>query len=139
MLPFVRKPEELAAYKISEKDTNYFVFLNDPLATSVDCTFIIEIYQAHGKTPPNVHQFATEFFYILKGKGRAYSGEHTLELSTGDFLHVPPGNQHIVENLLDEKLYALCLMVPNEEFAQLIHSGFPVELDAEDIRVLTKT
>jgi hypothetical protein len=27
-------------------------------------------------------------------------------------------------------------MVPNEDFAQLIHSGTPVELDAEDLAVL---
>jgi len=139
MLPFVLKPEQLTAFKISPHDTNYFAFLNDPIDSGVDCTFIIEIYEAHGKTPPNVHQYATEFFYILAGKGRAYSGEHTMDLNTGDFLHIPPGNPHIVENLSDEKLYALCLMVPNEEFAELIRSGIPVQLDPEDIQTLSKT
>jgi hypothetical protein len=30
-------------------------------------------------------------------------------------------------------------MVPNEDFAELIHRGTPVELDEEDMRVLTRT
>jgi len=30
-------------------------------------------------------------------------------------------------------------MVPNEDFIELIRSGIPVELDAEDLRVLQRS
>ena len=31
------------------------------------------------------------------------------------------------------KLYALCTMVPNEDFAEMIHGGIPIELSQEDV------
>ena len=34
------------------------------------------------------------------------------------------------------KLYTLTVMTPNEGFAELIRGGEPVELDADDIRIL---
>ena len=49
----------------------------------------------------------------------------------------PPTSVHVIEHTGPSKLYALCTMVPNEEFAEMIHSGTPVPLDAEDIAVLT--
>jgi len=33
----------------------------------------------------------------------------------------------------------LCIMVPNEDFVELIRSGTPVELDEEDMRVLGRS
>jgi hypothetical protein len=36
-------------------------------------------------------------------------------------------------------LYTLCIMVPNEDFVELIRSGTPVELDEEDMRVLGRS
>ncbi len=36
-------------------------------------------------------------------------------------------------------LYALCIMVPNEDFAELIRSGTPVDLDEEDLQVLNRS
>jgi len=38
--------------------------------------------------------------------------------------------------ILDRLAYALCIMVPNEDFAELIRRGTPVELDEEDLAVL---
>lgn len=136
MVPSISKPEDLSVFRISPKDSNYFAVLIDPITSDVNCTFVIEIYQPRGATPPNTHQFAYEFFYILRGKGRAFSGGKTVEVNTGDFLRIPPGNEHVLENMLDEKLYVLCLMVPNEEFAELIASGEPMQLDAQDLAVL---
>ena len=135
-LPSVLRPEQLTAKRISPGDTNYFALLVDPVETEPDCVFVIEIYEPRGATPPNVHQHAYEFFFILKGHGKAISGDTEIMLSAGDFLTVPPGGEHIVENLSDEKLYALCLMQPNEEFAEIIRAGQDVPLSEGDLQVL---
>jgi len=52
---------------------------------------------------------------------------------------VPPTGTHKIENTGQTRLYALCIMVPNEDFAELIRSGTPVELDEEDLAVLRRS
>jgi mannose-6-phosphate isomerase-like protein (cupin superfamily) len=47
--------------------------------------------------------------------------------------------EHIVENTGSGNLYALCVMVPNEDFAEMIHAGEPVSLTEEDLAVLRRT
>ena len=47
-----------------------------------------------------------------------------------------PGSLHVVENTGTGKLYTLTVMVPNQDFAELIRAGTPVELDAEDRRAI---
>jgi len=73
----------------------------------------------------------------LRGQGRARAGDTWQEISPGDTLLLPPDVEHVVENTGPGKLYCLTLMVPDEDFAALIRNGTPVELDAEDIAVLT--
>ncbi len=50
---------------------------------------------------------------------------------------LPPGIEHVVENLGPEKLYCLTVMVPNEGFAELIRAGDTEGLDAADRAVVT--
>jgi len=45
----------------------------------------------------------------------------------------------VIENTGKGRMYALCIMIPNENFAELIRSGIPVELDAEDLEVLRRS
>ena len=78
-------------------------------------------------------------FYVLSGQGTAYCDGTKVALRAGDSIVVPPGAEHVVENTGPGKLYTLTVMVPNEEFAELIHAGEPVELDAEDLSVLQRT
>jgi hypothetical protein len=54
----------------------------------------------------------------------------------GDSLLLPPGSPHVIENKGATRLYTLTLTVPNDEFAELIRSGIPVELDDQDRVVL---
>ncbi len=136
ILPSVMHPEQLQGKRISPEDTNYFALLVDPVITEPECVVVIEIYEPRGATPPNAHQHAYEFFYVLSGRGRALSGDVEIALSAGDFLTVPPGQEHIVENLTDEKLYVLCIMQPNEGFAELIRAGEDVAFTEEDLAVL---
>ena len=92
-----------------------------------------------GRTPPNVHVRAHEMFFVLEGEGLAHAEGATLPIEAGDSLLLPPGSPHVIENTGTTRLYTLTLMVPNEEFAELIRSGTPVELDEEDRAVLART
>jgi mannose-6-phosphate isomerase-like protein (cupin superfamily) len=78
-------------------------------------------------------------FFILKGTAIAHAGGKSVPLSPGDSILLPPGESHVIENTGIGKLYALCTMIPNEDFAELIHKGTPVPLGADDIAVITGT
>ncbi len=61
-----------------------------------------------------------------------------VEIRAGDSVMVPPTGTHVIANMGTGRLYTLSIMVPNEDFAELIRSGIPVELDEEDIAVLRR-
>ncbi len=124
------------AFRISPKDTNYFVILFDPEMEGYENICVVEIFEKNGATPPNSHQIAHEFFYVLEGEGIARSEGGSLPLAKGGALLLRPGAEHVIENTGPGKLYTLTVMTPNEEFAELIRSGEQVELDAEDLAVL---
>lgn len=128
---------ECPAYRISPKDTNYFVLVFDAQGDGVDLTCVIEIFEKNGKTPPNMHPRAHEMFFILKGEGIARCGDVVAPLKPGNALLLPPGNTHEIENTGPGKLYTLTVQVPNDEFAELIRRGSPVELDAEDKAIIS--
>jgi len=139
MIPVIKSPKDYQAYRISPHDTNRLAIVFDPTAADASLTFCVEIFDEGGKTPPNRHQFAVEMFFILKGEGLASCDGKTVPIRTGDSLLVPPTGIHELKNTGKGRLYALCIMVPNEDFAELIRSGIPVELDEEDLRVLNRT
>jgi mannose-6-phosphate isomerase-like protein (cupin superfamily) len=136
--PVAKTPRQMRAFKISEADTNYFACIADPIDEGVDFTILVEIYQPGGATPPNTHSAAHEFFYILEGTGKGLCDGVEVDLAPGSTLLLPPGKEHIVQNTGPGKLYALCVMVPNEAFAEMIHDGIEVALDEDDIAVLTR-
>jgi len=137
--PIAKSLDDLKAFRISPNDTNYFACLADPVEDGVDFTIIVEIYEPGGATPPNSHARAVECFFVLQGTGQGRCGEQVVPLAPGTLLALPPGQEHIVENTGDGKLYALCLMVPNEDFAELIRGGEPVPLTDADRAVLART
>ncbi len=132
----LRKAE---VFKIAPTDTNYFAILFDPANSSTDAIFVIEIFNRDGATPPNSHSTAHEFFYVLHGEGIASSDGEELPISKGDALLLEPGSVHIVKNTGSSKLYTLTVMVPNQEFSELIRSGERVALDDEDLAILAGT
>ena len=136
MPAIVKRSGDYRAFRISPGDTNYMACVFDPLGEDVDFTCIVEIYERGGKTPPNTHSIAHEMFFILKGEGLAHCDGGASPLKAGDAVLLRPGTEHVLENTGSGKLYALCLMVPNEGFAELIHNGTPVVLGAEDLAVL---
>ncbi|HBB30941.1 MAG TPA: cupin domain-containing protein [Cyanobacteria bacterium UBA8803] len=136
MIPVVKSPQDYQAYRISPQDTNRLAIVFDPAIADASLTFCVEIFDEGGKTPPNRHQIAVEMFFILKGEGLATCDGKTVAIRAGDSILVPPTGIHEIRNTGCGRLYALCFMVPNEDFAELIKSGTPVELDEEDLRVL---
>lgn len=136
MIPFAKSPEEYQAYRISPDSSNKLAIAFDPLQDNVSFTCCVEIFDVGGKTPPNRHMYATEMFFVLKGEGLATCDGKTIPIQEGDSLLVPPTGIHAIENTGESRLYTLTIMMPNEEFAELIRSGIPAELDEEDLAVL---
>ena len=132
----LKRGAELRGFRSAQQDSNYFACLLDPIEDGAAFTLVVEIFAPGGATPPNTHRAAQEAFFVMKGQGRARAGEAWCEMKAGDTLMLQPGTEHVVENTGTGKLYCLTLMVPDEEFAALIRSGTPVELDAEDLAVL---
>jgi mannose-6-phosphate isomerase-like protein (cupin superfamily) len=124
------------AFRISPEDTNYFVMLFDQTSDAINNIFVVEIFRPGGATPPNEHATAHEFFHVLHGEGIARCDGETVPIRKGDSLLLHPGSEHVIENTGAGKLYTLTVMTPNEGFSELIRGGDPVEVDAEDIRIL---
>lgn len=139
MIPIARTPKDYQAYRIDPHDTNRLAIVFDPAIADASLTVCVEIFDVGGKTPPNRHQMAVEMFFILKGEGIAYCDGKIIQIRAGDSILVPPTSTHIIENTGCDRLYALCIMVPNEDFAELIRSGTEAELDEEDLRVLSRS
>ena len=137
VIPIVKSPKDYQAFRISPSDTNRLAIVFDPTNDNVSFTYCVENFDLGGKTLPNRHSYAAEMFFILKGEGKATDGK-TVSIQAGDSLLVPPTATHVIETG-SSRLYALCIMVPNEDFAELICSGTPVELDEEDLAVLTNS
>jgi mannose-6-phosphate isomerase-like protein (cupin superfamily) len=137
MAALVKRAADLRGFRIAPGDSNHFACLLDPLADGAAFTLVVEIFAPGGATPPNTHRAAQEAFFVLRGHGRARAGDSWRDIGPGDTLLLPPGVEHVVENPGPGKLYCLTLMVPDEDFAALIRGGTPVDLDAEDLAVLT--
>ena len=120
--------------KISEKDTNKFVLLCD--GTQVPFVSVVEIFEEGGRTPPNEHAEAHEYFYVLAGEGTAMVGDSRLQIGPGAFFIVPPGHTHAVHNTGTGRLYVLTTMIPDEKFSDLIKSGPEASLDEADLAIL---
>jgi mannose-6-phosphate isomerase-like protein (cupin superfamily) len=123
--------------RIAKADTNYFVVLFDPERDRIEPVCVVEIFAVGGRTPPNTHRRAHEFFYVLSGEGRAFCDGVERAIAKGDALMLRPGGEHVIENTGARKLYTLTFMTPDEGFAELIRAGEPVTLDKEDIETLT--
>ena len=77
--------------RISAADTNYFVVLFDPERDHIDPVCVVEIFTVGGRTPPNAHMHAHEFFYVLSGEGIAHCDGASRAIVKGDALMLAAG------------------------------------------------
>jgi mannose-6-phosphate isomerase-like protein (cupin superfamily) len=126
--------EDCPVRQISSGDSNKFVLLCD--RTQAPFVSVVEIFDEGGKTPPNEHAEAHEYFYVLAGEGRAKVDGTEVSIRPGSFFIVPPGHTHEVHNTGSGRLYVLTTMVPDEKFSDLIKSGPEASLDEADLQVL---
>ncbi len=139
MIPVVKSLKDCQAYRISPNDKNKLAIIFSPANANASLTVCLEVFDVGGKTPLHQHHFAVEMFFILKGEGKASCDGKSINIRAGDSILMPPTGNHIIENTGSTRLYTLCIMVPNEDFAELIRSGTPVDLDEEDMQVLTSS
>jgi mannose-6-phosphate isomerase-like protein (cupin superfamily) len=123
-------------WRIKAEETNKFMLLVNPLSDHTEFVQVIEIFDVGGETPPNAHRAATETFVVLSGTGVAITADGEIPLRPGSTLIVRPGGTHAVRNTGKSRLYCLTTMAPDEDFAALIQSGVPDQLDAEDLTAL---
>ena len=138
MDPVVKPPARYRAYRIEKTSTNRLAIVFDPIEDAVSFIHCVEIWDEGGAQPPNVHDNAEEIFYILKGSATAHCGGKTFPLEAGDSFLAPRGQTHQIVNTGPGRLYALCTMIPDDQFAELIRNGVPAELDAEDMAILRR-
>lgn len=137
-IPVVKTPEDYQVFRISESDRNRLAIVFDPKSADASLTYCVEIFEAGAKTPSHRHNCAVEMFFVLKGHGEAVCDGKVVPLKAGDSILMPASGTHEIINTGDERLYMLCIMVPNEDFAELIRNGVPDRLDEEDLRVLNR-
>jgi mannose-6-phosphate isomerase-like protein (cupin superfamily) len=139
--PIVRHLDDVAPKLISPEDTVRLATLvrpSDRTGTSV----FFEVWEPSGAQPPNSHPGSAEIFIVLRGKGRAFSDEHTVDLRAGDVLVLPPGSVHrIVNTSPTERLYTVTIMCNDSGalpggFAALVDRGADAGWDAADRAVL---
>jgi mannose-6-phosphate isomerase-like protein (cupin superfamily) len=136
VIPVIKSPKDYQVYRISPHDTNRLAIIFDSVNANTSLTCCLEIFDVGGQTPPNRHQWAVEMFFVLKGEGVAICDGKNVSIQAGDSLLVPPTGTHLIKNTGSSRLYTLTIMVPNEDFSELIRSGTRLELDAEDMAVL---
>jgi mannose-6-phosphate isomerase-like protein (cupin superfamily) len=132
----LRSPRQFDTFRIKPSDTNRMALFIDPVRDGTPFVGFVEVFDKGGATPPNIHQDAYEVFYVLEGEGLARCGGETVPIRKGDFLSVAPGNEHVVTNTGEGRLYCITFMIPNEGFAELVRSGTEEPLDASDMAVL---
>jgi mannose-6-phosphate isomerase-like protein (cupin superfamily) len=138
MEPIARPPAAYRAYRVEPTSTNRLVIVFDPVEDGVPFIHCVEIWDEGGAQPPNVHANAEEIFYILKGRATAHCDGRVFALEAGDSFLARRGQTHRIVNVGPGRLYALCTMIPDDQFAALIRGGVPAELDAEDLAVLRR-
>ncbi len=138
MIPVFKSPKDYQVFRISAEDRHRLAIVFDPSAANASLTYCIEIFEPGGRTPSHEHCMAVEMFFVLKGQGEALCDGKVVSLHPGDSILMPPTGIHEIRNTSTERLYMLCIMVPNEDFVELIRNGIPDRLDEEDMRVLSR-
>ena len=99
-----RRIADLETFKISEKDTNYFAMIADPIRDQVPFSIFLEIFEPRGKTPRHRHGHAHEMFFVLSGEAKSVCDGMEVHVKAGESFIVRPGHEHEVINVGTDKL-----------------------------------
>jgi mannose-6-phosphate isomerase-like protein (cupin superfamily) len=81
------------------------------------------------------HASISESFFVLSGTVRLYDGDHWIDGSPGDFLHVPPGGIHAFRNESGEPASMLILFTPGaprEDYFETLAAGRLKDMDDDE-------
>ncbi|KAJ9507943.1 hypothetical protein QJQ45_021184 [Haematococcus lacustris] len=116
---------EMAQFKTFKfpKQTNQLAFVCDPTELGLSLSFGVEVFSPGHHTPLHVHRTGHELFFILSGEGDAYCDGQHLPVRAGDLVVFRPGSLHGLDNNTPNKLYALQMMCPDDDFVAYVKSG----------------
>lgn len=117
-----RQLSELDVFRLPNQ-TNRLALIFDPLGHHIPFTFGVEVFEVSHKTTPHVHTRAHELFLIMAGDGESFCNDHRQPIKAGDVVVFPPGSVHGIDNGPASRMYCIELMLPNQMFAELVHSG----------------
>ena len=138
IIPVIKTLKDYQAYRISPEERNRLAIVFDSSNTNNLLTVCVEIFDVGSETPPHRHNLAVEIFFILQGQGIAVCDGQEIPLHSGDSILIPKTGTHYLKNTGSERLYVLSIMVPDENFSELIRSGIPATLDEQDLKVLSR-
>jgi mannose-6-phosphate isomerase-like protein (cupin superfamily) len=133
--PALGDVREAVAYRISSGDTVRLAPLHQP-GGALDSSVFLEIWDPDGSQPPNSHEVSVETFLFLAGQGVAHCDDATLSVRAGQFLVLPPRSLHRIVNNGRGKLAAITTMSPDHGFYDLVVSGSPGPLSADELAFL---
>ena len=107
-------------YLLTKADAGQLAFGSPHLfkATASDTAgrfdFMVEAFAPMTGPPLHFHEVQDDTFYVLEGLSTVQAGEEVLDLGAGDFLSIPPGVAHTLDNLHngDDLVRAINVMTP---------------------------
>jgi mannose-6-phosphate isomerase-like protein (cupin superfamily) len=133
--PILRRVSELTSFQLRDGATNKMVSLLSPGQDGAATSINLEVFDIGGRQNPNSHPNSAEAFYFLSGIGMAHCDGVSVTVQAGDFLVLPAGSVHYIENTGHAKLYALTTLCADDGS----HDGTTrpqSALDDEDVSVL---
>lgn len=67
---------------------------------------------AGSRTALHRHHVTEELYHVTAGEGRMTLGEHSVDVTVGDTVLIPPGTAHCIEATGSEALVILCCCSP---------------------------
>ena len=104
--PVVRLADRRA---ISTSDRWYRVLLDDEVGSTQVTQFVGSI--PPGRAPDHFHNYE-EVLFILRGKGRMWSGKTYAPIAPGSCIYLPKAQIHCVENTAEDELRLLGVFYP---------------------------
>ena len=133
--PIIRHAEELSAFRLRENATNKMLPLLPAGMAGGTTSMMLEIWDAGGAQPENVHPDSAEIFFFLRGEGLAHCDGKEMAVGPGDLVVLPAGSQHYIENVGEDRLYAITTLLADDgSHDNPADPGAP--LDAQDLAVL---